>query len=507
MLDVVLNLTRCVLAAVLITSGVAKLFDRQGSADAARAFGLPASFVRPVASLLPLVESAIGMGLLVDRSARVASAAAGGLLVTFSAAIAVNLAQGRHPDCHCFGTLHSAPVGAAALARNLVLATGAVAVAVASPAPRLSDWVGDLRPEWQAVLAGAVVVTVLLGGQTWLLLGLLRQQGRVLLRLEEAEAAVGRLAPDALPPAPALPRQPNGARASGPAPGSAAPAFELTDVWGGSLSLSALLAPGLPLLLVFTDPGCGPCRELLPEIAEWQARRSDAVSVVLVSAGDADAIRAVAAELDLGRVLVDPDRRTAAAYRAHGTPSAVLVGPDGRIRAPLAAGAGAIRALVTTVGRAPQAQAPAVPAGWPVGAPAPAVRLPDLDGRPVELRASTDGRGVLLLFWNPQCGFCQQILDPLRQWERAPAGGPGRPRLVLVSTGDADANRALGLAAPILLDQGFATGRQFGAGGTPSAVLIGADGRVASPVQVGGPAVLALLDGVGAASATGSPHG
>jgi hypothetical protein len=54
----------------------------------------------------------------------------------------------------------------------------------------------------------------------------------------------------------------------------------------------------------------------------------------------------------------------------------------------------------------------------------------------------------------------------------------------------------------MLLDQGFTAGRQFGASGTPSAVLIDGDGRVASTVAVGGPAVLALLRGpVGAGSA------
>ena len=34
--------------------------------------------------------------------------------------------------------------------------------------------------------------------------------------------------------------------------------------------LDALRAPGKPVLLIFVDPGCGPCTALLPEIGRWQ---------------------------------------------------------------------------------------------------------------------------------------------------------------------------------------------------------------------------------------------
>jgi hypothetical protein len=47
----------------------------------------------------------------------------------------------------------------------------------------------------------------------------------------------------------------------------------------------------------------------------------------------------------------------------------------------------------------------------------------------------------------------------------------------------------------VVLDQGFTAGRAFGATGTPSAVLIDAQGRIASPVAVGAAAVLALAAG------------
>jgi hypothetical protein len=44
----------------------------------------------------------------------------------------------------------------------------------------------------------------------------------------------------------------------------------------------------------------------------------------------------------------------------------------------------------------------------------------------------------------------------------------------------------------VLLDQNFAAGRAFGASGTPSAVLVDAEGKVASEVAVGAAGVMGL---------------
>jgi thiol-disulfide isomerase/thioredoxin len=117
------------------------------------------------------------------------------------------------------------------------------------------------------------------------------------------------------------------------------------------------------------------------------------------------------------------------------------------------------------------------------------VKLPDLEGNTVEL-ADFRGEETLVLFWNPGCGFCQQMLPDLKQWESvAPEGAP---RLVVVSAGSEEANREMELTSPVLLDQNFATGQAFGASGTPSAVLVDTEGKVASQVAVGAPAVMEL---------------
>jgi len=98
-----------------------------------------------------------------------------------------------------------------------------------------------------------------------------------------------------------------------------------------------------------------------------------------------------------------------------------------------------------------------------------------------------------VLFWNPGCGFCRQMLDDLKAWEANPPAGA--PKLLVVSTGTVDENRALGLRAPMVLDQSATIMSAFGATGTPMAVLVDAQGRIASEVAAGAQAVLALARG------------
>ncbi len=112
-----------------------------------------------------------------------------------------------------------------------------------------------------------------------------------------------------------------------------------------------------------------------------------------------------------------------------------------------------------------------------------------MDERWVELK-HFHGSDTLVLFWNPGCGFCQRMRDDLKAWEANEV--PGKPRLHVVSTGDSEVNRAEGFKSPLALDPNFSVARSFGAGGTPSAVLVDAEGRIASEVAVGAQAVLAL---------------
>jgi peroxiredoxin len=199
-------------------------------------------------------------------------------------------------------------------------------------------------------------------------------------------------------------------------------------------------------------------------------------------------------------VLLQKDREVAEAYLAYGTPSAVLVRQDGTIGSPVAQGADAIRALVTATlnGTLPPtasngqaaAAAPRPPAGLKIGEPAPDFSLPDLDSKTVKL-SDYRGKPTLVLFWRPSCGFCERMLPDLKAWETNARNGA--PKLLVVSTDSVEVNKAMGLRSRVLLEtSGMSVGSKFGAGGTPMAVLVDAEGRIASELAAGAPAVLAL---------------
>jgi peroxiredoxin/uncharacterized membrane protein YphA (DoxX/SURF4 family) len=512
-MDTALLMARVLLAAVFLVAGLAKLADRVGSRQALVGFGLPPALSGPLGVLLPLAELAVAVALLPTETAGWGAVGALALLLTFSAAIAINLARGRRPACRCFGQLHSSPVGFATLARNGALAAmagGVVWQGPEQPGPEALAPLTTLVAAQPMAVVGLAMLGVLIA-EAALLYKLLLQNGRLLVRLEAVER---RLAEGGMGPA-----APTAAAARRGLPlGAPAPAFALPGVYGETLTLDALRAAGRPVLLLFTDPGCGPCNALMPDVGGWQREQAARLTIAVVSRGAPEASRAKAAEHGLAHVLLQRDDEVANAYQAHGTPAAVLVRPDGTIGSPLALGVDEIRALaaqptgatgMVPVPMAPPAAVPnghaghahgsngarpaaAAPAGPAIGKPAPALELPDLDGKRRRL-ADLGGSPTLVLFWNPGCGFCQQMLPDLKAWDERPPEGP--PKLLVVSSGTVEANKAMGLRSPVLVDDSFGAGRAYGANGTPMAVLVDAEGRIASPLGVGAEQVLALANG------------
>jgi peroxiredoxin len=512
-MDAALLIARLVLAAVFTLAGVAKLSDLKGSRKTIIEFGLPAVLASPLALLLPLAELGVAAALIPASSAWWGALGALGLLLLFEVGISINLARGRKPDCHCFGQLHSAPAGWKTLMRNGVLAAIAGFVLWAGyeggVGPSALSWLGALSTAQLLALLGGVVVLSLLAGQWWFLVHLLRQNGRLLVRLEAVEAS---LATDGSVVAPSQNGTPDHHEAEGLPVGSEAPQFSLSGLYGEILTLDALRSSGKPLMLLFTDPGCGPCNALLPEVGRWQEEQAHKLTLSLVSRGEVEENKTKAQEHALKNVVLQKDWEVSESYQVRGTPSAVLISADGTIATPVAGGDEGIRGLLSyAVGERPQlpmqphqhqaegqpcpncgkvhAAAPTMPAAREIGEPAPEVKLADLEGTTVELK-DFKGQQTLVLFWNPGCGFCQQMLPEIKQWEENRP--EGTPKLLFVSTGTEEANRDMKLSSNVLLDQQFAAGRAFGASGTPSAVLVDAEGRIASEVAVGAPAVLGL---------------
>ena len=112
---------RILLAVVLAGSGIGKLQDLDDSRQMMVDFGLPYAVARPAGTVLPGVELAVAVGLLVGATSWWAAWAALGLMGIFTLAIGLNMAAGRRPDCRCFGSLHVATIGWRVLSRNVLL--------------------------------------------------------------------------------------------------------------------------------------------------------------------------------------------------------------------------------------------------------------------------------------------------------------------------------------------------------------------------------------------------
>jgi methylamine dehydrogenase accessory protein MauD len=335
---------------VFAVAGVAKLADRAGSRRALIDFDVPTPLAAPLAILLPLAELAVAAALIPASTAFWGALGALALLLVFVGAIGFNLVRGHKPHCRCFGQIHSAPAGWNTLARNAALAAIAGFVVWqgydGGAGPSVLGLPGELSVVQLAGLVGGVVVLGLLAAQWWLLLNMMGQNGRLLVRLKAVEEA---LASGGL-----VLSSPNGTAAGaeeGLPLGSPAPEFELPDLSGRTLSLGSLRSPGKPILLLFTDPECGPCNALLPEVGRLQKEHAQKLTLVLVSRGDPEENRRQADEHGLTNVVLQAEWEVSKAYGVRGTPSAVLVLPGDSVGSPVAGGSEAIKSLV---GRAAQ---------------------------------------------------------------------------------------------------------------------------------------------------------
>jgi methylamine dehydrogenase accessory protein MauD len=505
-MDVALLLARLLLASVFMVAGAAKLVDREGSRRALADFGVPSPLATPLAVLLPLAELGVAAVLIPAATAWWGAVGALVLLVLFVAAIAANLARGRKAECHCFGQLHSAPAGWKTLARNGVLAAVAGFVVwwgYDGAGPSAVGWLAGLSAAQVAGLVVGLAVLSVLAAQSLLLLNLIKQNGRLLMRVDALESGLG--AGAATPPNGSVATQPS----LGLPIGDTAPEFELPGLHGETLTLESLRASGKPVMLVFTDPNCGSCTAMLPEIRRWQKEHAEELAIWLVSQGTVEENRAKSTEHGLRGVLMEEDWEVSEAYEVEASPSAVLVRPDGTIGSPVHEGPDAISGLLAyAVGKRSRlpmhsgdqeaaqphpkpggATAHAAAKGPMVGKRAPQIELPDLNGAPVSLTYFR-GEKVVVLFWDPECGFCREMLPDLRSWEDNPSRET--PKMLIVSSGTKEANWEMGLSSPVLLDENLVVGRAFDAPGTPSAVLIDEQGQIASELAVGAPAVLAL---------------
>ena len=318
---------------------------------------------------------------------------------------------------------------------------------------------------------------------------LLVDRGRLLLQVEALEARLG-----------AAHEIPSGelVEAFGFPVGSPAPDFALPDLTGKERALEQWR--GRQLVLVFFDPSCRFCLELLPDLASV---RSEA-AIVLVATGSPERMQALAEEHDLScPVLLQEENDVSVLFRIPGTPAAYPVDEQGLIAGPLTLGSEAVLDLAadrprrgdasatTKLRLRPLSESRLLRTGLEAGVRAPLFSLPGLDGGTISLEEYR-GRRVLLAFLDPDCAPCETLAPQLEDVHRRRTDFD----VLAISRGDPGANRAKavehGLTFPIALQRHWDTSRDYGMFAVPIAYLIDEDGFLVSNAAVGPEPILEL---------------
>lgn len=189
--------------------------------------------------------------------------------------------------------------------------------------------------------------------------------------------------------------------------------------------------------------------------------------------------------------------------------AATFVASGGEPVATIATGI-AVIAILTIVTLGLRGRTAAAHAG-PTGAarPAEGSRAP-----PFELTAPTGprlslaallrrGRPVVLIFSDAECGPCTALAPTIAEWQRLRADDL---TIAVIERADYPTSIAFDVHGRrnVLLDHGGDVAGRYGVEGTPSAVVVAADGTFADGMAAGGPAIEALL---GRAVPEGEPNG
>jgi len=95
------------------------------------------------------------------------------------------------------------------------------------------------------------------------------------------------------------------------------------------------------------------------------------------------------------------------------------------------------------------------------------------------------------VFTNDSCPHCDIVADAVASIRGSNGSGPSR--ILFMNSGDPSKLVDKGLGDITVVDEDHMLGRRIGAFGAPSAVLIDAEGKIASETAVGSVAIKALF--------------
>lgn len=335
---------------------------------------------------------------------------------------------------------------------------------------------------------------------------LVKQQGRILLRLDKLE---GTPQPSAAPVQPAAhePREDEFV-------GTEFPAFKFPDLDGKTIALEDY--SGKQVLLVNWNFDCGFCDLIAPELAKLDSSlQKRNVQLLLLSYGEPESNRKQAQEHGLKCPILLPEKhRRPKPFEHQGTPVAYLLDETARVARYLASGADEVVALAKQLSVSPGGVSGGTNGkperkklagersldesriernGLKAGTPAPVFHLPDLVGKTISLE-NYRGRQVLLVFSDPHCGPCDELAPQLARLHNESADND--LAFVMVGRGDANENRRkaakFGIKFPVVLQEKWKLSKEYGIFATPVAFLIDAKGIIAQEVAVGRDAILEL---------------
>ena len=285
------------LAAVLLTSGIAKLRDARATRDAFDALRVPRFVPADVtAHALPWVEIVLAVLLVAAPAGWLVPIAATVVLVmlAYTWLIARALGFDEPVSCSCFGALGRHEIDRTTLARNVLL----------------------------TILAAAIGWFALDGGSAPSAFADLDTGGWWALIAAVAAAAVAVLV--------------TGGASAGPT--SPSGDGELLDYERQLIPYGVLMLPDgrtstlnelartQARLLVILNPNCSPCVRTAEKLDDWAAQLAPTVSLLAVYPDEGSARSASGHALELGAS--EPDLNVRRLF-ASGTPSAVLLGADG----------------------------------------------------------------------------------------------------------------------------------------------------------------------------------